>query len=175
MKICPLLRVACDESSPGTELFWNCEKPVTMPLTDSLPNGPASKVAGGSHCSGPVRTNVESGAGGCSAAAAGVAAGSCAPGACAGVAGVAAEACSGAEVGVGVADVCAIAVMETVRAVLAIASKKRFRCSWIVTVPPVVRWFLVGRGKRSQTAETEVARGNVRTRFRLQTRCVRVL
>jgi hypothetical protein len=35
-----------------------------MPLTDSLPNGPASKVAGGSHCSGPVRTNVESGAGG---------------------------------------------------------------------------------------------------------------
>ncbi len=63
MKICPLLRVACALSSPGTELFWNCEKPVTMPLTDSLPNGPASKVAGGSHCSGPVRTNVESGAG----------------------------------------------------------------------------------------------------------------
>ena len=63
MKICPLLRVACALSSPGTALFWNCEKPVTMPLTDSLPNGPASKVAGGSHCSGPVRTKVESGAG----------------------------------------------------------------------------------------------------------------
>src|ERR1017187_6557577 len=63
MKISPLLRVACALSSPGTELFWNWENPVTMPLTDSLPNGPASKVAGGCHCSGPVRTNVESGVG----------------------------------------------------------------------------------------------------------------
>src|ERR1035437_4005184 len=68
MKISPLLRLACALSSPGTELFWNCEKPVRMPLTDSLPSGPASKVAGASHCSGPVRTNVESGAGGCAAA-----------------------------------------------------------------------------------------------------------
>jgi hypothetical protein len=65
--------VACAEVSPGTELFWNCAKPVRMPLTESLPNGPASKMAGGSHCSGPVRTNVESGAG--AAAGAGVAAG----------------------------------------------------------------------------------------------------
>jgi hypothetical protein len=48
-----------------------------MPLTDSLPNGPASKVAGGSHCSGPVRTNVESGAG--AGAVAGGVAGVCAP------------------------------------------------------------------------------------------------
>src|SRR5579863_1055591 len=71
MKTCPLLRVACALSSPGTELFWNAEKPVTMPFTDNLPSGPASNVAGGSHCSGPVRTNVESGVG---AAAAGVAA-----------------------------------------------------------------------------------------------------
>src|ERR1017187_2176123 len=77
MKICPLLRVACALSSPGTELFWNTEKPVTMPLTDSLPNGPASKVAGGSHCSGPVRTNVESGAG--AGVVAGGVAGVCAP------------------------------------------------------------------------------------------------
>jgi hypothetical protein len=46
-----------------------------MPLTDSLPNGPASNLAGGSHCSGPVRTNVESGAG----AVAGGGAGVCAP------------------------------------------------------------------------------------------------
>jgi len=75
MKICPLLRVACAEVSPGTELFWNCAKPVIMPLTESLPNGPASKVAGGSHVSGPVRTNVESGAGAAAAAGAGVAAG----------------------------------------------------------------------------------------------------
>src|ERR1019366_211133 len=77
MKICPLLRVACALSSPGTELFWNCAKPVTMPLTDSLPSGPASKVAGGSHCSGPVRTNVESavGAGAASRAGSGAAAG----------------------------------------------------------------------------------------------------
>ena len=72
MKICPLLRVACAEASPGTELFWNCAKPVTMPLTDSLPNGPASKIAGGSHCSGPVRTNVESGAGATAGGGAGV-------------------------------------------------------------------------------------------------------
>jgi hypothetical protein len=59
-------------------LFWNCANPVTMPLTDSLPNGPASKVAGGSHCSGPVRTNVESGAGAGAGVVAGVV-GACAP------------------------------------------------------------------------------------------------
>src|SRR5579863_4295545 len=45
-----------------------------MPLTYSLPNGPASKVAGGSHCSGPVRTKVESGVGAAAAAGAGLAA-----------------------------------------------------------------------------------------------------
>src|ERR1035441_7837079 len=78
MKICPLLKVACALSSPGTGLFWNCAKPVTMPLTDSLPNGPASKVAGGSHCSGPVRTNVESGAGAGAGGVAGIV-GACAP------------------------------------------------------------------------------------------------
>jgi hypothetical protein len=94
MKICPLLRVACALSSPGTELFWNCAKPVTMPLTDSLPNGPASKVAGGSHCSGPVRTNVESGAG--AAAGVGTAAGVAAGGA-AGVAACATCVSAGAE------------------------------------------------------------------------------
>ena len=43
-----------------------------MALTESLPNGPASKIAGGSHCSGPVRTKVESGAGAAAGAAAGV-------------------------------------------------------------------------------------------------------
>ena len=68
-----------------------------MPLTDSLPNGPASKTAGGSHCSGPVRTNVESGAG----AAAGAAAAAGVEAACA-VAGAAeldvcAAACPGAQ------------------------------------------------------------------------------
>jgi hypothetical protein len=55
-----------------------------------LPNGPASKIAGGSHCSGPVRTNVESGAGGAAGAAAGAAAAS----GVAGAAGV--DVCAGA-------------------------------------------------------------------------------
>ena len=117
MKICPLLRVACALSSPGTELFWNTEKPVTMPLTDSLPNGPASKVAGGSHCSGPVRTNVESGAGAVASA------GACATGAAAGA-------------GAGVAGVCAPAVRVIAKTVPAIVFRMRIGFMYIGTVPP---------------------------------------
>src|ERR1039458_7460773 len=107
MKISPLLRVACALSSPGTELFWNCEKPVTMPLTDSLPNGPASKVAGGSHCSGPVRTNVESGAG----------------------------AGAGAGVGAGGVGVCAPDIKAIAIAAPAIDCSKRYGFIYIDTVP----------------------------------------
>src|SRR5665213_1385518 len=114
MKICPLLRVACALSSPGTELFWNTEKPVTMPLTDSLPNGPASKVAGGSHCSGPVRTNVESGAGAVAGAGAGAGAGAVAGG----VAGVCAP------------DIKAIAIAAPI-----IDCSKRYGFIYIDTVP----------------------------------------
>src|SRR6516162_9377762 len=45
--------------------------PVTMPFAAILPSGPASNMAGGSHCSGPVTAGVVSGAGGagCSAGA----------------------------------------------------------------------------------------------------------
>src|ERR1035437_3200412 len=117
MKICPLLRVACALSSPGTELFWNTEKPVRMPLTDSLPNGPASKVAGGSHCSGPVRTNVESGAG--------------AAGASAGAAAGAAAAAGG-----GVAGVCAPAINAIANIAPAINCSVRFEFRYIGTILP---------------------------------------
>src|ERR1035441_6951686 len=124
MKISPLLRVACALSSPGTELFWNCENPVTMPLTDSLPNGPASKVAGGCHCSGPVRTNVESGVG-----------------AVAGAAGAAAGGVAGAACAASGAGVCAPASRTVVMASEAIVCSMRFGLENIGTIPPGKRFW----------------------------------
>jgi len=99
-----------------------------MPLTDSVPNGPASKVAGGSHVSGPVRTNVESGAGGVGAAA-GAAAG--AAGACA--AGAAADATAELDEE---PEVWAPATSPAAMAAMAVICRMRITFRFIGTFPP---------------------------------------
>jgi len=88
-----------------------------MPLTESLPNGPASKVAGGSHDSGPVRTKVERGAGAAGASA-----------------GAGAGAAAGA--GAGVAGVWAPAIKAKDIVAQAVIFRMQSRFEYIGTVPP---------------------------------------
>src|SRR5579871_5374828 len=81
MNTCPLLKAPCVLLSPG--MWFVCARPVPerKPFTAILPNGPASKIAGGNDESGPVMDGLDSGAG---AAGAGAAAACAASGVCAG-------------------------------------------------------------------------------------------
>src|SRR5665213_786961 len=91
-----------------------------MPLTESLPNGPASTVAGGSHVRGPDRTNVERGAGAASAGAGG-----------------AACAAAGVVAGAGVdAESCAPARRAVAMAAEAMICRMRVGLEYIGTYPP---------------------------------------
>src|SRR5690348_7955401 len=62
--IWPLLRPTWESLSPGTGWFCTRPMPLRKPLPETLPNGPASKTAGGRLDSGPVMAGVERGAGG---------------------------------------------------------------------------------------------------------------
>src|SRR5437870_2348855 len=71
MDIWPLLSAARVGSSPAMGTLCQTPMPLRTPLTASWPKGPASKVAGGRFCSGPVMEGVGSAAGGVAAAGAG--------------------------------------------------------------------------------------------------------
>src|SRR5579871_3091113 len=62
--IWPLLRPTWVSLSPGTGLFCTKPMPLRKPLAETLPNGPASKTAGGRLDNGPDIEGAERGAGG---------------------------------------------------------------------------------------------------------------
>src|SRR5215472_11582494 len=62
--IWPLLKPTCESLSPGTGLFCTKPMPLRKPFAETLPNGPASKTAGGKLDNGPVIEGADRGAGG---------------------------------------------------------------------------------------------------------------